>query len=96
MSFIEQIKDLAQQRGMTVAALAPLVGMARQNLGASLSGRHDPKASTLDAVAAGLDAEWVLVPREQLAAVRQLLAGKGSGPDRTAKTAAELFAEKGP
>lgn len=79
------------ERKRTLPDIARTVGMARQNLGASLSGRHDPRASTLDGVAAALDAEWVLVPREYREEVRQVLAGKGAGPDTSAKSAADLF-----
>ena len=93
MSFTAQLRALIGRRGVTVTALAPRVGMARTNLTAALSGRHDTRASTLEAVAFALDAQWVLVPREQLANVQRVLEGKGLGPDREAKTAAELFME---
>ncbi len=93
MSFISQIRTLIARRKATVTALAPRIGMARPNLTAALSGRHDTRASTLDAVAFALDAEWVLVPNELAQEVRQVLEGKGQGPDRDAKSAADLFLE---
>jgi transcriptional regulator with XRE-family HTH domain len=93
MSFIAELKALIARRGATLTALAPLVGMARPNLTAALSGRHDPRASTLDAIAFALDAQWVLVPRERLEAVERALEGKDAGPDRDAKSAADLFME---
>lgn len=96
MSFVEQLKGLMKARRARVTDLAPVLGMARQNLSAALSGRHDVRASTLEGVAAALDSEWVLVPREHLLAVQQILAGKGSGPDQSAKSAAELFMEGQP
>lgn len=65
--------------------------MAASNLSVALSGRQDVRASTLNSIAAALDAEWVLVPRERLADVRQLLAGKAAGPDRTAPTSVDLL-----
>lgn len=91
MSFIDQIKALLGRRGMSVTELSGLTGIARPNLSATLAGRHDARSNTLDALAAGMDAQWVLVPKEHLAAVRQVLAGKGSGPDLEAPSAAEMF-----
>ena len=93
VSFVSQIRALIARRKVTVTALAPRIGMARPNLTAALSGRHDTRASTLDAVAFALDAEWVLVPQEFGEEVRRVLEGKGQGPDRDAKSAADLFLE---
>nr|WP_091792984.1 helix-turn-helix domain-containing protein [Burkholderia sp. WP9] len=91
MSFMAQIKALLATRAVSAKELAELLGIARSNLSATLAGRHDARGSTLDALAAGLDAEWVLVPKEHMPVVRQVLAGKGTGPDLEAKSAAELF-----
>lgn len=91
MSYIDQIRALLSRRGMSVTELGELTGIARPNLSATLAGRHDPRSNTMDALAAGLDAQWVLVPKEHLAAVRQVLAGKGTGPDHQAPSAAEMF-----
>lgn len=91
MSFIDQIRALLSRRDMSVTALSELTGIARPNLSATLAGRHDARSHTLDALAAGVDAQWVLVPKEYLAAVRQILAGKGTGPDLGAPSAAEMF-----
>ncbi|MGN6665771.1 MAG: helix-turn-helix domain-containing protein [Trinickia sp.] len=91
MSFVHQVRALLLRRGMSVTELSDLTGIARPNLSATLAGRHDARSNTLDALAAGLDAQWVLVPREHLAAVRQVLAGKGTGPDLEAPSAAEMF-----
>ena len=91
MSFVDQIRALLSRRGMSLTELGELTGSARLNLSATLAGRHDARSNTLDALAAGLDAQWVLVPKEQLAAVRQVLAGKGTGPDLEAPSAAEMF-----
>jgi DNA-binding Xre family transcriptional regulator len=95
MSFTSQLRALLGRRDVTLTALAPRIGMARSNLTAALSGRHDTRASTLEAVAFALDAQWVLVPREQVENVQRVLEGKSLGPDRDAKTAAELFMESG-
>jgi transcriptional regulator with XRE-family HTH domain len=94
MSFIDQLRRLVAQRGTTPARLAGLVGIARPNLVTTLSGKHDTRGSTLEAIAGALDAQWVLVPKEHLAAVRQVLEGRDTGPDRDAKGAVDLFLEK--
>nr|WKF61589.1 hypothetical protein HUO10_006120 [Paraburkholderia busanensis] len=91
MSFLPQIKSLLSERAISTTALGELLGIARSNLSATLAGKHDARGSTLEALAAGLEAEWVLVPKEHLAAVTQVLEGKGAGPDLDAKSAAELF-----
>ena len=96
MSFLSQLKQLVAQRGTPTARLAELVGIARPNLVTTLSGKHDTRGSTLEAIAGALDAQWVLVPNEHLAAVRQVLDGRDTGPDRDAKGAIELFLEKKP
>jgi len=96
MSFLIQLKRLLEQRGATAAGLAQLVGIARPNLVTTLSGKHDTRGSTLEALASALDAQWVLVPKEHLAAVHQILEGHDSGPDRAASSAAELFLKKNP
>jgi len=92
-SFTSQLQALRRQRKMPLAAVARLIGMAASNLTTALKGRNDVRASTLDAVAAALDAEWVLVPREHLAPVQRLLAGKDTGPDRQARTSVEMLLE---
>jgi transcriptional regulator with XRE-family HTH domain len=94
MSFLLQLKQLIARRGPTPARLAELVGMARPNLVTTLSGKHDTRGSTLEALAGALDAEWVLVPKEHLALVQRVLEGRDTGPDHEAKSAVELFLEK--
>lgn len=79
------------RRAMSTTELGKLLGIARSNLSATLAGKHEARSSTLEALAAGLEAEWVLVPKEHLPAVRQVLDGKGAGPDLEAKSAADLF-----
>jgi hypothetical protein len=41
-----------------------------------------------------MGAEWVMVPKEKLAEVRQVLDGKGSGPDRTARSTLDYLLGK--
>jgi transcriptional regulator with XRE-family HTH domain len=94
MSFHSQIKQLIVSRGALPARLAEVVGMARPNLVTTLSGKRDTRGSTLEAVADALDAEWVLVPKERLEAVRRTLEGHDTGPDKEAKSAVEMYFEK--
>jgi hypothetical protein len=46
-----------------------------------LASGRDMRASTLDALASALDAQWVLVPKHLVPEVERLLSGKGIGPD---------------
>jgi len=86
-----QLRTLRQQRGLSLAEIGRTIGMASSNLSVALGGKQDVRASTLGAIAAALDAEWVLVPREHLQEVRQTLAGKAAGPDRAAPTSVDLL-----
>jgi DNA-binding Xre family transcriptional regulator len=94
MSFLTQLRELVAQRGTTPTRLADVVGIARPNLATTLAGKHDTRGSTLEAIAGALDAQWVLVPKEHLAAVQQVLEGRDAGPDRAAKAAVDLLLEK--
>ncbi len=93
-SFYDQLQARRAARKSSLGEVARLIGMAPSNLTTALSGRSDVRASTLEAVGAALDAEWVLVPREHLLAVKRLIEGKDSGPDREAKTSVEMFLEQ--
>lgn len=90
-SFYQSLQQLRRRRALSLAEVGRLIGMAPSNLSVALSGKQDVRASTLSSVAAALDAEWVLVPKEQLEAVQQVLAGKSTGPDRTAPTSIDLL-----
>ncbi|RDK11407.1 transcriptional regulator [Cupriavidus lacunae] len=85
---------MREARGKTLTDIGRVLGMATQNLSAILLGKKDSRASTLEALAAALDAQWVLVPNERVQEVRQVLEGKGSGPDRSARGALDIFLEK--
>ncbi|MBX3219739.1 MAG: helix-turn-helix domain-containing protein [Labilithrix sp.] len=91
MGFYEQLQGLRRQRRVKLADAARVIGMAASNLATAIQGKHDVRASTLEAIAAALDADWVLVPREHRLAVQRLLEGKGTGPDQEAKTSVELL-----
>lgn len=66
------------------------------NLSAVLRGKSDSRASTLEALASAMNSEWLLVPRERLAEARQVLEGKGAGPDLEARSANDIFLDKSP
>lgn len=89
--FNHQLRALRKLRKLSLMEVGRLIGMASSNLSVALSGKQDVRASTLDAIASALDAEWVLVPKEHLAEVRQTLAGKAAGPDRGAPTSVDLL-----
>ncbi|WP_223851654.1 MULTISPECIES: helix-turn-helix domain-containing protein [Cupriavidus] len=95
MSLLSQSQAMRRQRGITIADLSRMVGMAAQNLSAILRGKKDSRASTFEALAAAMDAEWVMVPRERLMEVRQVLEGKGAGPDRAARSSLDVFLSPG-
>jgi len=65
------------------AELSRLTGINRPRISAVLTkdSSIDPRASTIESMAAGLDAEWVLVPKHLLPEVKRLLAGKDVSPD---------------
>lgn len=86
MSLLSESQAMRSRRQISISNLARLIGMAHQNLSAILRGEKDSRASTFESLAGAMDAEWVMVPKEKLAEVRQVLDGKGSGPDRTARS----------
>lgn len=90
-AFHTQLRSLRHARQLSMTDIGRLIGMAASNLSVALSGKQDVRASTLNAIASALDAEWVLVPKEQLDEVRQVLAGKSAGPDRAAPTSVDLL-----
>lgn len=64
-----------------VPEIAKYVAMAPSNVYRMFASGRDMKASTLEAFAAALDAQWVLVPKHLLPEVERLLSGKSVGPD---------------
>lgn len=94
------LKDqlLARKRALnkTVGQIADLIGGSRPHLSKVISGKSksDPKASTLEAIADALDAQWVLVPKHLMPEVERLLSGKPIGPDKTPSSMELLFKQK--
>ncbi|WP_060817732.1 hypothetical protein [Caballeronia sordidicola] len=91
LPFFKQVDALIFQRGIIVEDLAKRADMTPDQLKETLRSEHDVAISTLNSLAAALDSEWVLVPREHLTAVRRLLDGSGAVPDFAALSAAELY-----
>jgi len=96
MSLVSQISAMRRYRQLKLSGLAQLLGMDVSNLSTVLRGKKDSRASTLEALASAMNSEWLLVPRERLAEVRQVLEGKGAGPDQEARSAIDIFLDKSP
>lgn len=81
MKFFDQIHVRRVALGKSPTDIAREIAMQLPNVYRLLSGKHDAKASTLDALAASVNAEWVLVPKHLLPEVNRLLSGKTLAPD---------------
>lgn len=83
MNLIEQLRVRRANLQRTQEYLSKITGINRPRVTAVLSpsSNIDARVSTIDALAAGLDAEWVLVPRHLVPEVNRLLQGKTIGPD---------------
>ncbi|EKS70378.1 hypothetical protein BURK_019940 [Burkholderia sp. SJ98] len=77
------------QRGLTLDQLSKRLGVSSSDL--TSTGPDDMSARTLDALAEGADAEWILVPKEHARGVHRLMESRGLEPDYSAPTAAELY-----
>lgn len=62
---------MRKRMGMTQAGLAERTGGIQGHISAIERGAHDPRASTLLALAAALGCELMLVPKEQASQVRR-------------------------
>ncbi len=67
-----QIKKLRLKKALTISAMPLLTGLTRQQYGKIEAGGN-PSLSTLDAIVEALDASLVLVPKDKLSAVMNLL-----------------------
>ena len=83
MTLVEQLRIRRAYLQRTQEYLSEITGINRPRVAAVLSpnSKIDARVSTIDALAAGLDAEWVLVPRHLIPEVNRLLQGKPIGPD---------------
>ena len=61
------LQAMRKRRGLTQAGLAERTGRTQSHISAIEKGIHDPRASTLVALASALGSEWILVPKERAA-----------------------------
>lgn len=92
MNFFEQLHRRRLQLRRTQHSIAQVTGMTSPHVSNILKGQKDAQASTLEALADALDAQWVLVPKHLLPEVQRLLSGKAIGPDEAPSTVDQLFA----
>lgn len=72
-SLLQQIKARRLALGFKQKDMGPRVDMARQQY-QRLEAKGNPRLETLELVAAGLNSDLMLIPREKLDAVRAVLA----------------------
>lgn len=73
---LEQIKKRRKQLGLLQKDMLLRVGMTRQQYN-RLEKKGNPRLDTLSLLAKGLDMELLLIPKEKLGAVREILKGEG-------------------
>lgn len=81
MAFLEQLSARRKALKRPVREVAAYVAMDSANVYRLLAGNRDVRASTLDALAAALDAKWVLVPKHLLPEIERVLLGMSPVPD---------------
>jgi len=76
------LQAMLKRKSLTQAALAERTGQTQAYLSAVERGSHDPRASTLIALAAALGCEWILVPKNRVQDARRSagLTGQPSTP----------------
>jgi|GEM_PF-1844776 transcriptional regulator with XRE-family HTH domain len=95
MKLTDQLAQRRDKLNRTNTDLAATTGAAASHLSLVLRGKKDVQASTLDALAGALDAQWVLIPRHLMPEVERLLSGKAIGPDNV-PSAMEKFLRVAP
>ena len=92
----DQIRARRKQLNRTLETLATFIGMQRTYLSVILSAKSkkDIRSSTLEALAAGLDAQWVLIPKHLMPEVERLLSGKQIGPGQVPSSVQRLLGDK--
>lgn len=83
-SLLTQIKNRRQQLGFRQSDMPKRLGMSRQQY-QRLESKGNPRLETLELIAKGLNAELLLIPKEQAAQVRTLLEKSGQ-PSTQANT----------
>lgn len=102
-TLLDQIRKRRLALGLQIQQMPLLAGLTRQQYGKIEAGGN-PRLTTLDQIAEGLDATLLLVPKSKLAAVQRILdseaahdddrpyavqANKASGPDLSVHEADE-------
>ncbi len=72
---LDQIKLRRKELGLTQAEMMLRIGMSRQQY-QRLESKGNPRLDNLELLAKGLKMELMLIPQEQLQAVKALLDGK--------------------
>jgi transcriptional regulator with XRE-family HTH domain len=72
---LDQIKQRRKELGLTQAEMMLRIGMSRQQY-QRLESKGNPRLDNLELLAKGLKMELMLIPQEQLQAVKALLDGK--------------------
>jgi transcriptional regulator with XRE-family HTH domain len=84
-------RELRRRRGLSQIALADLTGRKQARISLVEGGRDDPRLSTLIALARALGSELVLVPREHIAEVRQIVNASSKKPNRVPTFFEEMY-----
>lgn len=80
-TILEQIKQRRKQLGLTQAEMMLRIGMSRQQY-QRLESKGNPRLDNLELLAKGLKMELILIPQEQVLAVKALLEGKNYGDEK--------------
>jgi hypothetical protein len=94
MSFKSQINARRKLLNRTIPEIAEYVAIQSPNLYRMLASDRDMRGSTLDALAAALDAQWMLIPKHLVPEVERLLSGKTIGPDDVPSSVERLLGDK--
>lgn len=86
---LEQIKQRRKALGLTQAEMMLRVGMSRQQY-QRLESKGNPRLDNLELLAKGLKMEPMLIPQEQLHAVKALLEGKALADSPSSETMASI------
>lgn len=87
-TLLDQIRKRRLELGLKIQEMPLLAGLTRQQYGKIEAGGN-PRLSSLDQIAEGLDSALVLVPKSKLDAVQRILTGQTvtQGDQRYAKPA---------
>jgi hypothetical protein len=94
MGFKSQINARRKLLNRTIPEIAEYVAIQPPNLYRMLASDRDMRGSTLDALAAALDAQWMLIPKHLVPEVERLLSGKTIGPDDVPSSVERLLGDK--